>query len=283
MRTVIAAFLLCAAALAAPPGRIVSTAPSLTEVLFALGLGPRVVGVTEFCRYPPEAAQKPKIGTFLEPNLERVLAQRPDLVLVVRNPVQLAERLSQLGLRAVEIPQDTLAEILASVHRIGRLAGVEARAAALADSIERDLDDLRRRASKLPQRKVLFLVGRSPGSLQGMVGVGPGTFIDELIRLSGGANVLAHSPMAYPRVSVEQIFSADPDVILDMGDFAHHEGKPMEAAEQFRAVWAPYRSLRAVRENRVRQVAGEALIRPGPRVAEGARLCLELIHGVRAR
>lgn len=283
MRKLTLAPLLCAAALAAPPQRIVSTAPSLTETLFALGLGPRVVGVTEFCRYPPEALKKPRIGTFLEPNFERILAQRPDLVLVVRNPVQLAGRLTQLGLRAVEIPQDTVAEILASFLQIGRLAGAESRGAALAASIQRELDAVRQRASTLPRRKVLFLVGRSPGTLQGMVGVGPGTFIDELVGLAGGVNVLAGSPMAYPRVSVEQILAADPDVILDMGDFAHHEGKPLESGEKFRAVWAPYRLLRAVRENRVRQVAGEALIRPGPRVAEGARLCLELIHGVRSR
>lgn len=283
MRRLILALLLGVAALASPPQRIVSTAPSLTEILFALGLGPRVAGVTVFCRYPPEALQKPKIGTFLEPDLERILAQRPDLVLVVRNPVQLAERLSQLGLRAIEVPQDTLAEILASIRQIGRLAGAEARADALAAQVERDLDDVRRRAERLPRRKVLFLVGRSPGTLQGMVGAGPGTFIDELIRLAGGVNALSGSPMAYPRVSLEQILAADPDVILDMGDFAHHEGKPLESQEQFRAVWASYRSLRAVRDNRVRQVAGEALIRPGPRVAEGARLCLELIHGVRAR
>lgn len=283
MRRLTLALLLCAAALAAPPQRIVSTAPSLTETLFALGLGSRVAGVTEFCRYPPEALKKPRIGTFLEPNFERILAQRPDLVLVVRNPVQLAARLSQLGLRAVEVPQDTVAEILASIQQIGRLTGAESRAAALAASIQRDLDAVRLRAAKLPRRKVLFLVGRSPGTLQGMVGVGPGTFIDELIRMAGGVNVLADSPMAYPRVSVEQILAADPDVILDMGDFAHHEGKPLESPENFRAVWAPYRPLRAVRENQVRQVAGEALIRPGPRVAEGARLCLELIHGAGLR
>ncbi|MFZ5928583.1 MAG: ABC transporter substrate-binding protein [Acidobacteriota bacterium] len=283
MRKLTLALLLCVAALAAPPQRIVSTAPSLTEILFALGLGPRVVGVTEFCRYPAEAARKPKIGTFLEPNFERILAQRPDLVLVVRNPVRLAERLSQLGLHAVEIPQDTVGEILASIRQIGRLAGVEARANELAASIQRDLDAVRRRAEGLPRRKVLFLVGRSPGTLQGMVGVGPGTFIDELIRLAGGENVLAGSPMAYPRVSVEQILAADPDVILDVGDFAHHEGRPMDSPEQFRALWAPYSALRAVRNRQVRQAAGEVLIRPGPRVAEGARLCLELIHGVPAR
>lgn len=283
MRKLTLATVLAAAAMAAPPQRIISTAPSLTEVLFALGLEPRVAGVTEYCRFPPEAARKPKIGTFLEPSFERILAQRPDLVLVIRNPVQLAERLSRLGLRAVEVPQDTVAEILASVRTIGRLAGVEARGEELAASIERDLDRVRRRASRLPRRRVLFLVGRSPGTLQNMVGAGPGTFLDELIRLAGGINVLERAPMPYPRVSVEQILAADPDVIIDLGDFAHQEGKPLEPPERFRAVWAPYHSLRAVRENRVRQAASDVLIRPGPRVAVAAGLCLDLIHGADAR
>jgi iron complex transport system substrate-binding protein len=283
LRKLIPALLLCLAAWAAPPQRIVSTAPSITETLFALGLGPRVVGVTEFCDFPAEARRKPKIGTFLEPNFERILAQRPDLVLVVRNPVQLAERLSQLGLRTVEVPQDTVAEILASIREIGRLAGVEPRARALAASIERELGQVRQRAARLPRKKVLFLLGRSPGSLQAMVGAGPGTFLDELIQTAGGVNVLAGSPMAYPRVSVEQILAADPDVILDMGDFAHQDGKSLLPPEKFRAMWAPYSSIKAVRENRVLQIANEAVIRPGPRVAEAARLLLQWIHGVQVR
>ena len=281
MRTLTLALLLASAALAAPPARIVSTAPSLTETLFALGLGDRVVGVTEFCRYPPEAAAKPKIGTFIEPNFERILALKPDLVLVVRNPVQLAEKLQRLGLRAVEIPQETLAEIIASIREIGRLTGAEAQARLVAGRVEAELDLVRRRAAGLPRKKVLFLIGRSPGTLQGMVGVGGGNFLDELIRLAGGQNVLASSPMPYPRVSVEQILAADPDVILDMGDFAHREGRPMESGREFLGLWSAYPVLRAVRQGAVRQVDSEVLIRPGPRVGEAAMRLLELIHGVR--
>ncbi|MGC8758614.1 MAG: ABC transporter substrate-binding protein [Bryobacteraceae bacterium] len=283
MRALTLALLLATAALAAPPARIVSTAPSLTETLFALGLGNRVVGVTEFCRYPPEAAAKPKIGTFLEPNLERILALKPDLVLVVRNPVQLAEKLQRLGLRAVEIPQETVAEIIASIREIGRLTGAEAQARLVASRVEAELDAVRRRAAGLPRKKVLFLIGRSPGTLQGMVGVGGGNFLDELIRLAGGENVLASSPIPYPRVSMEQILAADPDVILDMGDFAHHEGRPMESVREFLGLWSAYPVLRAVRQGAVRQVDSEVLIRPGPRVGEAARRMLALVHGVRVQ
>lgn len=283
MRALTLALLLATAALAAPPARIVSTAPSLTETLFALGLGNRVVGVTEFCRYPPEAAARPKIGTFIEPNLERILALKPDLVLVVRNPVQLAENLQRLGLRAVEIPQETVAEVIASIREIGRLTGAEAQARLVASRVEAELDAVRRRAAGLPRKRVLFLIGRSPGTLQGMVGVGGGNFLDELIRLAGGENVLASSPIPYPRVSMEQILAADPDVILDMGDFAHHEGRPMESGREFLQLWSAYPMLRAVRQGAVRQVDSEVLIRPGPRVGEAARRLLKLIHGVRVQ
>ncbi|MCX7850918.1 ABC transporter substrate-binding protein, partial [Thermus sp.] len=117
--------------------------------------------------------------------------------------------------------------------------------------------------------------------LQGMVGAGPGNFLDELIRLAGGENVLASSPIAYPRVSMEQILAADPDVILDMGDFAHHEGKPIESQAELLRLWSSYPMLKAVQQRAVKQVASEVFIRPGPRVGEAAKLFLEAIHGVR--
>lgn len=266
------------AAAAPPPRRIVSTAPSLTEILFALGLGERVAGVTEYCHYPPEARSKPKIGTFLEPDFERILALQPDLALVIKNPVQVAERLRRLGVQAVEIRQDTVADIFASILQIGALTGRQREAAALAAGVRTRLDQVRAQAAALPRRRVLFLVGRSPGTLQGMVGAASGTFIDELIQLAGGENVLKAAPIAYPRVSLEQIFAADPGVILDMGDFAHNEGRPIEGQGELLRLWSKYANLRAVQNGRVRQVTSEIMIRPGPRVGEAAQEYFRLIH-----
>jgi iron complex transport system substrate-binding protein len=269
----------CCAAWGAAPARIVSTAPSITEILFALGLGSRVVGVTQYCRYPAEAQSKPKIGTFLEPDLERILSLRPDLVLVINNPVHVAERLRQFGVRAENVKQDSIADILNSIALIGRLADAGPQAARLAADIRSSLDAARRQASGLPRRSVLFLVGRSPGTLQGMVGAGPGTFLDELLRLAGGDNLLKDSPIAYPKVSLEQLLAADPEVILDMGDFAHAEGKPLEPSQQLLALWSKYPRLRAVRSGGVRQVGEEIFIRPGPRVGQAALKLVRLIHG----
>lgn len=274
-------FALAAVSTAAPvPNRIVSTAPSLTETLFALGLGRQVAGVTEYCYYPPEAASKPKIGTFLQPSLERILALKPDLVLTIRNPIQLTDKLRRLDLRTEEFNEDTTADIFAALHRLGRLTSREAEAGKIAASILEDFKYVRGKAASRAKRRVLFLVGRSPGSFQGMYGAGGRTFIDELMSMAGGVNVLASLGQQYPKVSVEQILSADPDVILDMGNLDHAAGRPLQPAGEVLKLWDEYPQLRAVREKRVHVVAGEIYIRPGPRMGQAARAFLRLLQGI---
>ncbi|MBI4892628.1 MAG: ABC transporter substrate-binding protein [Acidobacteria bacterium] len=277
------AVLVAQAAFCAAPQRIVSTAPSVTEILYALGLGSRVVGVTQYCRYPADAQTKPKIGTFLEPDFERILSLRPDLVIVISNPIQVAERLRKLGLNAQEVKQDSIADTMASIRAIGGWTGTGPQALNLEQSIRASLDQVRAHSQKLPRKQVLFLVGRAPGTLQGMVGTGPATFVDELITLAGGVNMLRQSPIAYPRVSLEQILSANPDIILDMGDFAHGESKPLEPAARVLALWAKYPQLKAVGTGGVIQVASEIFIRPGPRLGQAAIELERMIHGSKAK
>jgi iron complex transport system substrate-binding protein len=262
-------FLLCLPLLAAaPPRRIVSTAPNLTEMLFALGLGDRVVGVTTYCRYPEEARKLPKIGTFLEPDFERIVALRPDLVLTIKNPVQLSDRLRNFKLNVVEVNPETVSGIFDSLQAIGAATGAVPAASALSRQLRSGLDELRTTGTRLPPRRVLFLVGRTPGTLDGLIGAGKGTYLDELLALAGGSNILADTPMPYPKVSVETILARDPDVIIDMGDAAHAEGVPKERQEQVIALWARYPNLKAVRERHVLAVADDRLVVPGPRVVE---------------
>ena len=277
-RLAILALLSCAVLAAAPANRIVSTAPSITEMLYALGLGSRVVGDTTFCTYPADARTKPKIGTFLQPDYERILSLRPDLVLVIKNPIGVTQKLRSLGLHAEEMDQDRIGDVLTSLERIGALTGKQAEAAQLVASLRAQLEDVRRAAAVRPRRSTLFLVGRSSGTLQGMVGAGPATFIDELMQLAGATNSLAGAPMPYPNVSLEQILTHDPEVILDMGDFAHAEGRPGQPEAQILALWAAYPRLRAVRDHRVKVISTDVLVRPGPRMAEAARILLSLVH-----
>jgi iron complex transport system substrate-binding protein len=268
---------------AAEPRRIISTAPSITEALYALGLGDRVVGVTLYCRYPEDANRKTRIGTFLEPNLEVMLSLKPDLVLVIKNPIQVAEKLRKLGVRAEEVNQDSIDDILRSLDLIGRWTGTEKRAAKLAGDLRAQLDRVRAAAAKRPRKSALFLVGRSPGTLQGMVGAAHGTFVDELMTLAGATNVLRDSPIQYPKVSLEQVLSSDPEVILDMGDFAHVEGKPMEPLSRLMELWSKYPRLRAVKTRQVRQIDSEIFIRPGPRMGQAAEELSRLLQGTPAR
>lgn len=265
----------------ANPSRIVSTAPSLTEILFALGLGPQVAGVTEYCLYPPEAASKPRIGTFLQPSIERILALKPDLVLTITNPVQLSEKLRRAGLKVEEFTDSTTSDIFTALHRIGQIASRQSEAAKLAESIRRDFASVRAAAASLPRKRVLFLVGRAPSTFQDMYGAGPGTFIDELLTLAGGINVLSGAPMPYPKVGLEQILTVDPDIILDMGNLDHAAGRPLQPEGQVLALWAQHPQLRAVRNRQVRVVAGELYIRPGPRMGQAAGAYFKLLQGPR--
>jgi iron complex transport system substrate-binding protein len=249
-------------------------------VLFALGLGSRVVGVTEFCLYPPEAAAKPRIGTFLQPSIERILALKPDLVLTIRNPVDLSGQLRRVGLRVEEFADDTTADVFALLSRVGGLTARQEEAARNAASILKDFEYVRGRAASRPRRSVLFLVGRSPGAFQGMYGAGRPTFIDEIMTMAGGENTLASTGQRYPKVSLEQILSADPAIILDMGNLDHAAGRPLQPESEVLALWAQYPRLRAVKAKRVHVVAGEIYIRPGPRMGQAARAYLRLIQGI---
>lgn len=283
MRRLIALCLCLLPLAAAPPARIVSTAPSLTEILYAVGAGPQVAGVTSYCRYPAEALSKPKVGTFLQPDYERILALKPDLVLVIKNPAQVTSRLRGFGLRTEELDVDTISGVLSAILRVGEWSGHSAEARRLHQRLRTELDEVRKAAAGRPRQRVLFLVGRSPGTLQGMVGAGPGTFIEELMALSGGTNVLAASPIQYPKVSLEQVLAADPDFILDMGDFAHAAGKPGQPEAEIVALWSKYPQLRAVRMKQVRVMDSEVLIRPGPRMSEAARTFQRILQPAAAK
>jgi len=267
-----------AAALLGPPQRIVSTAPSITEMLYALGLGDRVVAVTTYCRYPPEAARKPKIGDYLRPNLELILAARPDLVILERTGVRNSATLASARLPVLEVDDGTLAGIYQSIERIGAAAGVAGRAAALNARLRAELDAVARRTAGLPKRRTMFVLGRTPARLEGIVVAGQGSYLDELIRLAGGRNIFGDTVSSYGKVPLEEILARDPEVILDMGEMAEPESLSQQRRRAVIALWRSQPSLSAVRLDRVYAVASGAFLVPGPRVAEAARELAALIH-----
>ena len=271
-------WLVSAATLTAQPQRIVSTAPSITELLYALGLGDRVVGVTRFCRYPPEAQKKPKIGDYTSPNLEAIAALKPDLVIVQTNPVRLKERLSALRLHVLEINQDDIAALYNSIRVVGEATGVSPRAAQLIDSIRGKLGVIRMRAAPLPRTRVMFVVGRSPNRLEGLVVVGKASYLNEVIALAGGENVFRDAVAAYPAVSLEEVLARNPDVILDMGDMSDTVNVTEEHKHGVVALWQRLQALAAVKTRRVFAVASDIYVVPGPRVVNAAQSIFAMLH-----
>lgn len=261
----------------AQPRRIVSTAPSATEILFALGLGDRVVGVTTYCDYPPEATKKTKIGTYLQPNFELMLSLKPELVVVVKNPVKFAERMQAVGMKTLELAEETIPGIAESIRRVGDAAGVPDRATRLNRQISDGLAAIRQRTSSRPKRRVMLIIARSPGRIGGLMAAGRESFMNELIAAAGGENVFADAPGSYPKVSLEEVLARNPEVIIDMGQMA----ETANASEQMAAVVAAWReigSLRAARDGRVFVVPSDVFVVAGPRVVEAADQLARMLH-----
>jgi iron complex transport system substrate-binding protein len=263
---------------AAPPQRIVSTAPSITEMLYALGLGDRVVGVTNYCHYPPEARLKPKIGDYTSPNLEAIAALRPDLVILQTNPVRLADRLHALKLTTLEINQEDIAALYNSIRVVGAATGTEAQAEKLIGGIRGKLAQVRAQAAPLPRTRAMFVIGRTPNRLDGLVVVGKATYLNEIIATAGGENVFRDAPSPYPSVSLEEVLARNPQVIVDMGDMA--DTVNVTAAHQREVVdlWQRMNSLAAVKQHRVFAVASDIYVVPGPRIVNAAEAFLQMLH-----
>jgi len=270
--------LLAALPLLAQPQRIVSTAPSITEMLFALGLGNRVVGVTSFCHYPAQARQIPKIGSYLRPNIEKIASLRPDLVVLLKSPSRAAEQLRAMKLNLLELEHDTIDGIYSSIAQLGAATGRKDRAAALTSEIRRELQRIQERTAKFPKRRMMFIVGRNPGTLAGLVAVGKASYLNEVIAIAGGENVFRDSFAPYPKVSLEEVLARAPEVIVDMGDMAQTEGVTEEHKKSVIALWNRYSRIPAAEKKNVFAVASDIFVVPGPRVVEAARAFARMLH-----
>ena len=275
---VVAAFQV-AALRAAAPGRIVSTSPSITETLFALGLGARVVGVSTYCRFPAEAVKLPKIGTFLKPDAELIAGLRPELVVVHEVSTGLDRKLASLRIPFVIVERGTLASVFSSIRQIAAAAGVAPRGDALVADLQRRLDTMRRTGLSASPPRVLFIIGRRPGTLTDLVGVGPGSYINDLIEIAGGRNVLAIAGQPeYPRISMETVLRLDPDVIVDTVDMGETEAERVQRQPINERLWSTYGSLSAVRTRRLHAATTDALVVPGPRVVAAAEWVQSLLR-----
>jgi iron complex transport system substrate-binding protein len=249
------------------PRRIVSLAPSVTETLFALGFGHRLVGVTSDCDYPAEARKLPKIGAFMTPSLEAVVAKRPDLVIGVRgaaDPVKTRE-MERLGLKVTLISLASVSDILTSIKRMARLLGSPETGDQLAHKITLQLDAVKKRVASAPRRSTLLVVGLRP-----LITVGGNNYIDELITLAGGENIAGNAAQPWLNLPDEYVVAKAPQVIIEagMGSERGPSGKH----------WADLKSIPAVKERRVYAYRSDKILRPGPRIGEGLEEIARLVH-----
>ena len=255
--------------------RIISLVPAVTEMLFAIGAGDRVVGVSSYDRYPPEALQRPRVGGLIDPDFERILSLKPDLVITYGTQSELIDRLRRARIDIFNYEHAGVADITATIRALGTRVGLPEPAGALAGAVERDLDGVRKRVAGRPRPRTALIIGRELGTLRGLhasAGVG---FLHDILELAGGADVFADVPRQSMQVSSEVLLARAPEVIVEMHP---PEGWTPERVIREREVWRSLSGLPAVRNGRIYILSDHRFIVPGPRVAEAARQIADLLH-----
>lgn len=256
-----------AAAASGPPKRIVSLAPSVTETIFALGLGDRLVGVTTYCDYPAAAKQLPKIGSFTNPSLEGIVAKRPDLVIGVNSATDptKAREIERLGMKLRLISLDRVRDILQSIATIAKLLEAPQAGATVTNNIQSQIERIKDRVAPARRRPTLLAVGLRP-----LVAVGGKNYLDELITLAGGENIAGGATQPWLNLPDEYIVAKAPQVIIEAG-MGSDRGQPARH-------WRDLQSIPAVREGRIYAYPSDKILRPGPRIGEGLEEIARMIH-----
>jgi iron complex transport system substrate-binding protein len=268
---VVAALCLWVLTLAAPANaaarmRIVSLAPSVTETLFALGAGPEVVGVSQYCDYPPQVRDLPRVGSFLTPNLEAIIALRPTLVvgLELSSDVREIRALNSMGYPVLLVSDDSLQQIESSIEKVGARINRQDDARRLVAQIQAQIAEVRQRLANAKSLRALMLVGHQP-----IVAVGPGTYLDELMRIARADNIADAVGQQWPHLSMEFMIAMRPEVILDGA---------MGTDPSSSSFWQKYPTIPAVRDHRVYGYAEDPMLHAGPRVGQSLEIIARKIH-----
>jgi len=259
--------------LASPPQRIVSLAPSNTELLFALDLGPRVVGVTEYCNYPPAADTLPKVAGYSVLNLEIVVAAKPDLVVAARgNDIEGVQSLRGLGIPVLALDIQSVDQLFEAARKLGQLTGNEREASALSVQLHTRIEAVRKRLERATTRpRVMWGSVSEP-----IFTAGAATLIDDIFSLAGGENLGRQAQGAWPQVSLETVVDWQPEVIITT---YHPRGTgSLEAHIESAQDLDGWKAVPAVRNGRVHYVEADHLNRPGPRMIDALEELVELFH-----
>jgi len=251
------------------PRRIVAMAPSLTEILFALGLQDNIVGVTEYSNHPPAARQKPVMGTFWQPNIEAVVAAAPDLIITLGFDRQagLAHRLARLNFNTFTVDIETIPQLLDAIEQIGAVTGKSSAARSLSERLRNNLAGITRRVADRRRIKVLYIIQIEPLRVAGRQ-----TFINELIELAGGENAIGPTVNKYPPVGPEQVIASNPEVIIQPVMEATERADMAAGRRRLLEYFGRFRSIAAVSNDRLYVIDGDAVSRLGPRIDQAAEI-----------
>jgi iron complex transport system substrate-binding protein len=253
----------------APPARIVSLVPAATEILFAIGAGPRVVGVSSYDHEPAEVDRLPRVGALVDPDLERILGLRPDLVVIYGSQRDLRRQLDRAGAPVFGYTHGGLREVTATIRSLGDRTGTAARAREVAAAIERDLAAIASRVAGRPRPRTLLVFGREPGTLRNMYASGGTGFLHDMLEAAGGANVFADQKRESVQAGAETLLTAAPEVVLEI----RAGPEPVDLT-----AWQSLPAIPAVRRKRLVVLTGSDLVTPGPRVAAATERLARALH-----
>jgi iron complex transport system substrate-binding protein len=244
--------------------------PPITEILFALGLGEKVVGVSDYCDYPEEAKSKPSVGNYFNPAIENIVALEPDLVLTDGHSESI-KQLDTLGIKYLVIDPQDIEGIFKDIEILGKVAGVEDRAKKLVDDMKRDISNVVSRVEGAPRVRAFYVVDAT--DLNNPWTAGPGTFVDSLITMAGGENIAAKAPAPWVQLSIEQVVSSDPEVVILPAEHGT-AFTSLEVLEEHPA----WREITAVKQGRICIIDGDLVEGYGPRIIQGLEEIAKAIH-----
>lgn len=244
--------------------RVVSMAPSITETLFALGLGDRVVGVTDYCDYPPEVSRVRKVGGYYDPNFEAMVYMKPDLVVILPEHETVRASMSGLGVETLEVSHRTVDDILASIDTLGKTCGAEDRAREMIEDLAERLERIDKKTRGLSRPRVLISVGRNMGSgkIEDIYVSGRTSIYNYLLPHAGGRNAYTKKGIEFPKISTEGLIRLDPDIIIDIVPDLEDMGY---TKQDVIGQWSSAGDVAAVRDGRVYVFTDMHAVRPGPR------------------
>jgi ABC-type Fe3+-hydroxamate transport system substrate-binding protein len=249
--------------------RIISIIPATTEMLFAMGAGDRVIAIGSYDHFPPEAQKLPRVGALIDPNVEQILQMRPDLVVLYGTQTELRRRLERANIPYYSYVHKGLGDITETMRALGKRAGVEAGASALADRVEKQLAEIRDRVAKSPRPRTLLVIGRERSSLRNIEASGGDGFLHDMLEAAGGTDVLADIHRQSVSMSTEMVLARAPDVIVEL--LYSQDGEDI-------AAWNRLVSVPAVKNHRVVVLTGEEFVVPGPRVGDATRRLAAALH-----